>query len=92
MIKPNFRHEINGKKLATAIAQDYKTNEILMLAFIDEEAFFGCDSLGQVYIPPTTKIADTAFRNCPGLVIRGEKDSPAEKYAKEHNIVFQPEQ
>ena len=39
MIKPNFRHEINGKKLATAIAQDYKTNEILMLAFIDEEAF-----------------------------------------------------
>ena len=39
MIKPNFRHDINGKKLATAIAQDYKTNEILMLAFIDEEAF-----------------------------------------------------
>ena len=39
MIKPNFRHEINGKKLATAIVQDYKTNEILMLAFIDEEAF-----------------------------------------------------
>ena len=30
---------MNGKKLATAIAQDYKTNEILMLAFIDEEAF-----------------------------------------------------
>lgn len=39
MIKPNFRHEINGKKLATAIAQDYETNEILMLAFIDEEAY-----------------------------------------------------
>ena len=39
MIKPNFRHEINGKKLATAIAQDYKTNQILMVAFIDKEAF-----------------------------------------------------
>ena len=39
MIKPNFRHQINGKNLATAIAQDYETNEILMLAFIDEEAF-----------------------------------------------------
>ena len=39
MIKPNFRHEINGKKLATAIAQDHETNEILMLAFIDEEAY-----------------------------------------------------
>ncbi len=39
MIKPNFRHTIDGKKLATAIAQDYKTGEILMVAFIDEEAF-----------------------------------------------------
>lgn len=39
MIKPNFRHKINGKKLATAIAQDYETDEILMLAFIDEEAY-----------------------------------------------------
>lgn len=39
MIKPNFRHQIGEKKLATAIAQDYETNEILMVAFIDEEAF-----------------------------------------------------
>ena len=39
MIKPNIRHIINGKRLATAIAQDYKTGEILMVAFIDEEAF-----------------------------------------------------
>ena len=39
MIKPNFRHIINGKRLATAIAQDYKTGEVLMVAFIDEEAF-----------------------------------------------------
>ena len=39
MIKPNFRHTINNKKVATAIAQDYQTNEILMVAFIDEEAY-----------------------------------------------------
>jgi phosphoribosyl-AMP cyclohydrolase len=38
-VKPNFRHNINGKLLANAIAQDYKTNEVLMLAFIDEEAY-----------------------------------------------------
>lgn len=34
----NFRHEINGKKLITAIAQDYETNEILMVANMNEEA------------------------------------------------------
>ena len=34
MIKPNFRHTINGKKLAIGIAQDYKTGEILMAAHI----------------------------------------------------------
>ena len=39
MIEPNFRHEINGMKLATAIVQDYESNEILMLAFIDKEAY-----------------------------------------------------
>lgn len=39
MIKPNFRHVINGQKLAVAIAQDYETNEVLMVAFINEEAF-----------------------------------------------------
>lgn len=39
MIKPNFRHEINGKKLAIGIAQDYKTEKILMVAYMDEEAF-----------------------------------------------------
>ncbi len=34
----NFRHEINGEKLITAIAQDYETNEILMVANMNEEA------------------------------------------------------
>ena len=34
----NFRHEINGVKVITAIAQDAKTNKILMLANMNKEA------------------------------------------------------
>lgn len=39
LIKPNFRHEINNQKLATAIAQDYESKKVLMLAFINQEAY-----------------------------------------------------
>ena len=34
----NFRHEINGIKVITAIAQDIKTNEILMVANMNKDA------------------------------------------------------
>ncbi|MCQ2738472.1 MAG: phosphoribosyl-AMP cyclohydrolase [archaeon] len=34
----NFRLEINGEKLVIAIAQDYQTNDILMVAFMNKEA------------------------------------------------------
>ena len=34
----NFRHEINGVKVITAVAQDKDTNEILMLANMNKEA------------------------------------------------------
>lgn len=37
-MKINFRHEINGVKVITAIAQDADTNEILMLANMNKEA------------------------------------------------------
>ena len=37
-MKINFRHEINGVKVITAIAQDAKTNQILMLANMNQEA------------------------------------------------------
>ena len=37
-MKINFKHEINGEKLITAIAQDYETNEILMVANMNREA------------------------------------------------------
>lgn len=55
MIKPNFRHEINGKQLATAIAQDYETNEILMLAFIDEEAYDKTIETGKAHYYSTSR-------------------------------------
>ena len=34
----NFRHEINGQKVITAVAQDADTNQILMLANMNKEA------------------------------------------------------
>lgn len=55
MIKPNFRHDINGKKLATAIAQDYESNEILMVAFIDEEAFDKSIETGKAHYFSTSR-------------------------------------
>ena len=36
--KANFRISMGGENLAIAIAQDYKTNEILMAAFMNREA------------------------------------------------------
>ena len=37
-MKINFRHDINGVKLITAIAQDRDTKEILMVANMNKEA------------------------------------------------------
>ncbi len=34
----NFKHENNGEKLIIAVAQDYKTNEVLMVAFMNPQA------------------------------------------------------
>ena len=57
MVKPNYRHNINGKNLATAIAQDYETNEILMVAFIDEEAFDKTVTTGKAHYFSTSRNA-----------------------------------
>ena len=57
MIKPNFRHVINGKWLASAIAQDYDTNEVLMLAFIDEEAYDKTIESGKAHYYSTSRDA-----------------------------------
>jgi phosphoribosyl-AMP cyclohydrolase len=35
----NYRHVVNGEKLVIAIAQDYKTGEVLMVAYMNRDAF-----------------------------------------------------
>lgn len=35
----NFRHHIKGENLIIAIAQDYETSEVLMVAYMNNEAF-----------------------------------------------------
>ena len=35
----NFRHKIGDQELVIAIAQDYKTSEVLMVAYMNREAF-----------------------------------------------------
>ncbi|PKL68926.1 MAG: phosphoribosyl-AMP cyclohydrolase [Methanobacteriales archaeon HGW-Methanobacteriales-1] len=34
----NFKHNINGQNLIIAISQDFKTSEVLMVAYMNEEA------------------------------------------------------
>ena len=34
----NFRLDVGGEELVIAIAQDYQTNDILMVAFMNKEA------------------------------------------------------
>lgn len=35
----NYRHVVNGEELVIAIAQDYKTGEVLMVAYMNRDAF-----------------------------------------------------
>ncbi|MBZ2166060.1 phosphoribosyl-AMP cyclohydrolase [Methanobacterium spitsbergense] len=34
----NFRHEVGGEKLVIAIAQDYESSEVIMVAYMNKEA------------------------------------------------------
>lgn len=60
------------------------------LTHIGDTAFENCTNLDNVLIPKNvTSIGNNAFSNCSAnLVIYGEKDSYAEKYAKDNNITF----
>ncbi len=51
----NFRHEINGIKVITAIAQDAKTNEILMLANMNKEALIKTIETGKAHYWSTSR-------------------------------------
>lgn len=51
----NFRHEINGMKVITAIAQDADTNEILMLANMNKEALIKTIETGKAHYWSTSR-------------------------------------
>ena len=51
----NFRHEINGEKVITAVAQDADTNEILMLANMNEEALKKTVETGKAHYWSTSR-------------------------------------
>ena len=51
----NFRHEINGIKVITAIAQDVNTNQILMLANMNKEALIQTIETGKAHYWSTSR-------------------------------------
>lgn len=51
----NFRHEVNGEKLITAIAQDYKTGQILMVANMNKEALKKTIKTGKAHYWSTSR-------------------------------------
>ena len=51
----NFRHEINGQKVITAVAQDAETNQILMLANMNKEALQKTVATGKAHYWSTSR-------------------------------------
>ena len=51
----NFRHEINGEKVITAIAQDSQTNQILMLANMNKESLIKTLETGKAHYWSTSR-------------------------------------
>lgn len=54
-MKINFRHEINGVNVITAIAQDTKTNQILMLANMNKDALIKTIKTGKAHYWSTSR-------------------------------------
>lgn len=51
----NFRHEVDGEKLITAIAQDYKTGQILMVANMNKESLKKTIETGKAHYWSTSR-------------------------------------
>jgi len=51
----NFRHEIGGEKLIIAIAQDYKSSEVLMVAYMNKKALLKTLQTGKAHYWSTSR-------------------------------------
>lgn len=59
------------------------------IEYIEKSAFLNCKNLKEIYIPASvTTISETAFEGTTGFKMYVEKNSTAEKFAKENNIEF----
>lgn len=54
-IKINFKHDVNEQKLVIAVAQDYKTSQILMVAYMNKEALNKTLESGTAYYWSTSR-------------------------------------
>ncbi len=51
----NFRHEIGGEKLVIAIAQDYESFEVLMVAYMNKKALLKTLQTGKAHYWSTSR-------------------------------------
>ena len=51
----NFRHQINGEHLIIAVAQDHDTGEVLMVAYMNQEAVEMSFKTGSAHYWSTTR-------------------------------------
>lgn len=51
----NYRHVVNGEKLVIAISQDYETGEVLMVAYMNRDAFEKTIKTGKAHYWSTSR-------------------------------------
>ncbi|MCC7550509.1 MAG: phosphoribosyl-AMP cyclohydrolase [Methanobacterium sp.] len=51
----NYRHVVNDEKLVIAISQDYETGEVLMVAYMNREAFKKTIETGKAHYWSTSR-------------------------------------
>ncbi len=51
----NFRHQIGGEQLIIAISQDYKSSEVLMVAYMNKEALMKTIETGKAHYWSTSR-------------------------------------
>ena len=55
LLNLNFRHNVNGEDLVIAVAQDYETSEVLMVAFMNKEAILNTLETGNAHYWSTSR-------------------------------------